>query len=42
MLTLVNFTGEFNSETAVFQSVENKIKRGEFIKTVEFVTSLLI
>lgn len=34
MLTLVNFTGDFNSEAAVFQSVREKIKRGEFIKTV--------
>jgi len=35
MLTLVNFTGDFNSEAVVFQSVQKKIKRGEFIKTVD-------
>lgn len=35
MLTLVNFTGDFYSEAAVLQSVREKIKHGEFIKTVD-------
>lgn len=35
MLTLVNFTDDFYSEAAVFQTVQKKIKRGECMKTVD-------